>query len=124
MSTLKVDTLVAADGSSPVTLTKQFAPKSFSKIDGSGTVSIQESENVSSLTDNGTGDYTVTYTNAMSAATHGEFGCSDNGGTNQRRFANMNSTRAAGSSRMASHNNAGSYADADNFCTLAMGDLA
>jgi hypothetical protein len=34
-------------------------------LDGTGTVAIRESGNVSSITDNGTGDYTVNFTTAM-----------------------------------------------------------
>jgi len=68
MSTLKADTLVAADGTSPVTLTKQSAAKMFHVFDGTGTVSTSSSFNVSSLTDEGTGDYTTTFSNAFSSA--------------------------------------------------------
>jgi len=65
MSTLKADTIVASDGSSPVTLTKQSAAKAYIRADVS---TIDQSLNISSLTDNGTGDHTHTLTNAMSAA--------------------------------------------------------
>lgn len=34
-------------------------------FNGSGTVAIQQSGNVSSITDHGTGDYTINFTNAM-----------------------------------------------------------
>ena len=37
----------------------------FINFNGSGTVSIRDSFNVTSLTDNGTGNYSITYTNAM-----------------------------------------------------------
>ena len=44
-------------------------------FNGTGTVAINASYNVSSITDNGTGDYTVNFTNAMTDAnysvTHG-----------------------------------------------------
>ena len=70
MSTLKADTIVASDGSSPVTLTKQVANKAWVHIDGTGTVTIDGSFNVASVTDNGTGDYTVNFTNSMSDASY------------------------------------------------------
>jgi len=64
MSTLKADTIVAADGSSPVTLTKQSAAKMF--IDAAdGLASILKSMNVSSLDDDGTGDGGVNLTSSM-----------------------------------------------------------
>jgi len=39
-------------------------------FDGTGTVAIRDSFNVSSVTDNGTGDYTVTFTTAMANANY------------------------------------------------------
>ena len=39
-------------------------------FNGTGTVAIRGSFNVSSITDNGTGDYTINYTNAMSDANY------------------------------------------------------
>ena len=41
--------------------------KAWVRIDGIGTAGIDSSFNFSSLTDNGTGDYSVTITNAMSS---------------------------------------------------------
>lgn len=40
-------------------------------FNGTGTVAIRASGNVSSITDNGTGDYTVNFTTAMSDANYG-----------------------------------------------------
>jgi hypothetical protein len=40
--------------------------KAWVNFNGTGTVSIRASFNVSSITDNGTGDYTVNFTNAFS----------------------------------------------------------
>jgi hypothetical protein len=66
MSTLKADTLVAADGTSPVTLTKQSAAKMWAQFNGSTNV-IGGSLNASSLTDHGTGDFTLAVVNAFNA---------------------------------------------------------
>src|SRR6056297_1621180 len=49
-----------ATGSAPV-----YACRAWVNFDGTGTISIRESGNVSSITDNGTGDYTVNFTTAM-----------------------------------------------------------
>ena len=67
MSTLKADTIVASDGSSPVTLTKQSAAKSWCHIDGEGTpvISGSGSFNVSSLGDLATGIVSANFTNSM-----------------------------------------------------------
>ena len=66
MSTVKVDTLVASDGTSPVTLTKQQAAKVWTTFNGqSATITTTDSFNESSLTDTGTGRYAVNFTNNM-----------------------------------------------------------
>jgi hypothetical protein len=41
-------------------------------FNGTGTVAIRESVNVSSITDNGTGDYTVNFTTAMPDANYAQ----------------------------------------------------
>jgi hypothetical protein len=67
MGTIKADTIVAADGTSPVTLTKQSAAKSWCHIDGEGTpvISGSGSFNVSSLGDLATGLVSANFTNSM-----------------------------------------------------------
>ena len=49
-----------ASGSAPV-----YACRAWVNFNGTGTVAIRASGNVSSITDNGTGDYTVNFTTAM-----------------------------------------------------------
>jgi hypothetical protein len=61
MSTIKVDTLVAADGSSAVTLTKQVAPKAWLNYKHKSTVSVRDSFNISSVTDSATGYGTANF---------------------------------------------------------------
>jgi hypothetical protein len=50
----------AQSGSAPI-----YAARAWVNFNGTGTVAIRASGNVSSITDNGTGDYTVNFTNAM-----------------------------------------------------------
>src|SRR6056297_2728713 len=57
--------LFNATGSAPV-----YACRAWVNFDGSGTVSIRESGNVSSITDNATGDYTVNFATAMPDANY------------------------------------------------------
>lgn len=65
MSTLKVDNLLNAAGNeSPISI--PGVAKAWVDFNGRGTVAIRDSFNVSSITDNGTGDYTVNYSNNMS----------------------------------------------------------
>ena len=49
-----------ATGSAPI-----YACRAWVNFNGTGTVAIRASGNVSSITDNGTGDYTVNFTTAM-----------------------------------------------------------
>lgn len=44
---------------------KYYAARAWVNFDGTGTVSIRAAVNVSSITDNGTGNYTVNFTTAM-----------------------------------------------------------
>ena len=63
MSDIRVDTISAANGTDPVTLTKQSAAKAW--VYGSTTAGLLGSFNISSGTDHGTGDYTYSLTSSM-----------------------------------------------------------
>jgi len=69
MSTLKADTIQNTSGGA-ATLTKQSAAKAWVHFDGSGTVDIDASFNIGSLTDNGTGNYTTAFSSSMNSATY------------------------------------------------------
>jgi hypothetical protein len=60
-----VKTALNASGSAPI-----FACRAWVNFNGTGTVAIRDSGNVSSITDNGTGDYTVNFTTAMTDANY------------------------------------------------------
>ena len=70
MSTIKAANLQNTGSGAPIvknssgTEIGQFS-KAWANLKCTGTVSIRDSFNVSSLTDNGTGDFTVTFTNAF-----------------------------------------------------------
>jgi len=69
MSTLKADTIQSTGGGA-ATLTKQSAAKAWVNFNGTGTVAIRESLNVTNILDEGTGDYTVNFTNSMANANY------------------------------------------------------
>ena len=50
-------------------------------FNGTGTVAIRAANNVSSITDNGSGDYTVNFVTAMPDANYSAVGSTNNGGT-------------------------------------------
>ena len=72
-SQLNVDTIVDKAGTGPVGLTKQSAAKCFGSCDFSTNSTadlLSGSLNASSLTDNGTGDGTIAFTNSFNSTTH------------------------------------------------------
>jgi hypothetical protein len=64
MGTLKFNQWQNPDG------TENFKCRAWVNFNGTGTVAIRASGNVSSITDNGTGDYTVNFITAMSDANY------------------------------------------------------
>ena len=86
-SVLNVDTIADKAGTGPVGLTKQQAAKAWVNFDGTaGSLSARDSFNSSSLTDNGTGDYTNTYTNSLSNGNYSAMvACGDVSGTKSYR---------------------------------------
>ena len=63
--TLGSSVLATPSGSAP-----SYTCRAWVNFNGTGTVAIRESGNVSSITDNGTGDYTVNFTTAMPDANY------------------------------------------------------
>lgn len=59
MSTLRVNTLQNTSG------VEVYTAKAWVNFNGTGTVAIRASGNVSSITDNGNGNYTVNFTSAL-----------------------------------------------------------
>jgi hypothetical protein len=74
MSEIRATTISNAAGTGPITMTGQYAAKAWVNFNGTGTVAIRESGNVSSITDNTTGDYTVNFTTAMPDANYAGVG--------------------------------------------------
>lgn len=66
MSTIRVDNFGPSAGGT--TYSARGIAKAWVNFNGTGTIAARDSENVSSLTDNGTGDYTVNLSNAFAAA--------------------------------------------------------
>ncbi len=109
MSTLQVGTIKSASSAAPVfqnssgTEKGQLA-KFWVAFQGTGTVSIESDFNVSSITDNGTGDYTISFDNSFSSnvyCVHGSNTVFSNGrnGFRVRPDGGMASNQQAGSVR-------------------------
>jgi hypothetical protein len=76
MSTLKTNTLsnVAGTASTAIENAINGSAKAWVNFNGTGTVAIRASYNVSSITDNGTGNYTINFTTAMTDANYSAIG--------------------------------------------------
>ena len=77
-SVLNVDTIAAKDGTSAATLTKQSAAKVWIDKPQDG-ASINASHGISSLDDDGTGDFGLNYTSSFSSANYAVSGMADDG---------------------------------------------
>lgn len=122
MSTLKADTIVAADGTSPVTLTKQSAAKAWVRYDGAATSTITSSFNFSSVTDNATtGDVTFAFANSMADADY--LGGAGNDATSTSTGVKPVAYTASTIRVATTLYNAAAY-DSSDCCFTVFGDLA
>ena len=84
MSTIKTETLsTPSNATVPVDTVVNGTAKAWVNFNGTGTVAIRRAFNVASITDNGTGNYTLNFTTAMTDANYawsGSYGA-DNSST-------------------------------------------
>jgi hypothetical protein len=97
----------AQSGSAPI-----YAARAWVNFNGTGTVAIRASGNVSSITDNGTGDYTVNFTTAMPDANYATVSNNDN----PDNWSTI-STVLAASVRLTCKDSGGTLQDASVFTT-------
>jgi hypothetical protein len=79
MSTIVTSNVSDGTLSIPTTYVTNGSAKAWVNFDGTGTIAARDSLNLSSLTDNGTGDYTVNFTSAMANANYSTAGNIDGG---------------------------------------------
>ena len=116
MSTIRVDNFGPSAGGT--TYSARGIAKAWVNFDGTGAIAARDSENVSSLTDNGTGNYNVNFTNAFAATNYAPFKAD-----NERGVGEISLT-STGSLSMLVRNTSFSEADASTVTHLAHGDLA
>ena len=99
--------------------------KAWINLDGTGTIGTNDSFNTGSTTDNGTGDYSITITNAMANAnyshTHGDYTSDRN---DVQVSGSAGNAPAAGTIRIQCVQTGNSPDDADQACVTIHGDLA
>jgi hypothetical protein len=103
MSTAKFSTWLNPDG------TENYKCRAWVNFNGTGTVAIRAAGNVASITDNGTGDYTVNFTTAMPDANY----CSNVTGTyaNGGLYVEGSTAPTTTALRVKSYNSAGTPVD-------------
>ena len=134
ISTAQIDTVrgkttagsiaVTGEGNSTTTNLQQGLAKAWLNMNGSGTVAIRDSFNISGITDNGSGDHTGTFTNAMN---NDDYVCAGEGGTESGGTSHMflcAHTKATGSARVTNLSDGGGAADRNIHGWMLMGDLA
>lgn len=102
--------------------------KAWGRFNGTGTPAFDASYNFdSSITDNGTGDYTISFTTGFSSANYSLVGTAGGSGNPENaRFIidSASSSPAAGTIRVAVTNTANARVDSSIICIVAFGDQA
>ena len=105
------DALSTASGSAP-----SYSARLWVNFNGTGTIAIRDDGNVSSLTDNGTGDYTVSFTTALPDTNYCVTGHANHNTTadNSRMFLqSMTSLRTTSSIRVRTRGDGGTAVDSE-----------
>ena len=113
-----------SDGGNVAQNTVQGLCKAWIDFNGTGTIATRDSFNVTSITDGGTGIYTVTIANDMgnvNYSTTGAAGENDDSGGNRSLGLRA---RAAGSQNVRGFRDGVSAEDEPEMCIHIMGDLA
>lgn len=92
MSTLRVNNIQDALGGDLITA-KGMA-RAWVNFNGTGTVAIRSAHNVTSITDNGTGAYTINITNAMDDANYAILATSGDGASTNYRVVQVSDVTA------------------------------
>ena len=117
--------VTVSEGGSATTTTVQGLAKSWINLDGTGTIGTNDSFNTGSITDNGTGDYSITITNDMSNALYSyTFGDYVSNNNSPQLSASAGNEPAAGSIRVQCVKTGNNVVDADQACITIHGDLA
>jgi len=129
MSTLKTSNIQDTSGNNNSTPEEinQGRAKAWVNFNGTGTVAIRDDFNVTSITDNGTGNYTVSYTNAMPNANYAAVATIGSGSiaSSSESTQVINLTTTGVQVLVGSDGSSGStytYQDASTVCVVVFGD--
>lgn len=124
MSTITVSNINDGTTSVPSTYVTNGSAKAWVNFNGTGTIAARDSLNLSSLTDDGTGSYTVSFSSAFGAANYSFVVVSD--GANDGYFCGIRGTVAptTSSTSLSNLRPAVGFRDEDFVCCITTGDLA
>ena len=100
----------------------QSAVKAWLKFDGTGTAAIDVSYNITSITDDATGLFTITIATDLSGVDYAMIGSTDDP-SNQPASVGIDGTPAAGSFAIAVRNHNAALVDSDHISITILGDL-
>ena len=124
MSTLNVSNITDGTTTLATGYVVNGSAKAWVNFNGTGTIAARDSFNVASLTDNGTGDYAVNFSNNTSNANYAVSVSSSSGGaSNTDTFVNPY-TWAVSSVSIGTNNNAAALTDRSYVNFAIHGDLA
>ncbi len=122
MSLIKANNITNTTGGIPTVKSQQLIPTAWVNFNGTGTVAIRDSEGVSSITDNGTGDYIGNFAVAMANTNYCVTSANTNSESNNATL--MPVTYATSSIRVSSRNGSGSSMDGSVLNVTVMGGQA
>ena len=127
-SELRVNTLKDAAGSNEVAMTyvANGSAKAWNCFDGTGTISLRDSLNTASLTDNGTSNFDTNFTNSFANDDYSFQATNQNPiGANPQIMAGTSATsKTTGEFGVRCQNYTGTFSDVDGIMTAVHGDLA
>ena len=124
MSTIKANDLQTTTGGIPTVKGQRLIPTAWVNFNGTGTVAIRDSENVSSITDNGTSDYTVTFSTAMANVNFSAVASTGYSGTNPSNKSIAAHPTNTTSVRLEIYNTSGVKEDLDYVGVIILGGQA
>ena len=122
MSTVKANDLQTTTGGIPTVKGQKLIPTAWVNFNGTGTVAIRDSENVSSITDVGTGRYDVNFSTAMADANYAAVTTA--GTTVNPSFSQLWTLQTASKVNVQASNYVGTYVDATTFAVAILGGQA
>ena len=124
LTNLTKGTVVDSEGGSATTNLAQGLAKHFAIFDGTSTAAVDTSLNNSSLTDGGTGTYTLTVTNAFSSIHFAATGGTTGNNEAFNYIATSGSAKTASAVSFKCYQYDGSVLDTDTIDIVSHGDLA